>query len=230
MLDRTSIRPVYGEGTAHAHRRDHPRRIGRPGRAAAGGEVPRLARSDPRGEGLRVRLGDPLLLRRTGRGQLRGPGRRADPLGDPQRPRPRPGRGLRGRADRTGRPGRGERAAGGGLLRLRQRRRRARPVHRLGRRQSVYVHELRAVGRPPGVRELRAARPQGGLPRRGHRAGALERAGQHPRAPSPRRPRRTRPSPPGPSRRPSASRPISSASPRASTRSCTARTPPPAAR
>ena len=100
------------------------------------------------------------------------------------------------------------------------------PRGRLGRRQGVHVHELRARRRAPGVRELRAARPQGRVhvPRdRARRTG-----------PCCRTSRRPSPSPPTAAPRdlalpghPAALDLPDRASRPASTTSCATRTPPP---
>ncbi len=67
-----------------------------------------------------------------------------------------------------------QRAAGRRRLPLRQHRRGHAPRGRLGRREGVHVHELRARRRAQGVRELRAARPEGRVHLPRHRPGALD--------------------------------------------------------
>ena len=57
---------------------------------------------------------------------------------------------------------------------LQPQRRGSAPVRRPGRRRHLPLHPLRAHRRPPGVRQLRAARSQGALHLRRHRAGGWQ--------------------------------------------------------
>ncbi len=80
---------------------------------------------------------------------------------------------VRRRPDHADRPGRRERAAGGGGVRLLAQRRGPAPVHRPGRRRRLPVLRPGDVRRAPDLRLLRPARPEGDLRADRHRAGGL---------------------------------------------------------
>ena len=73
--------------------------------------------------------------------------------------------------DRAGRPRRSDNElVVDAALRLQPHRRGPAPLRRPGRRRGLPLHAVRARRRPPGVRELRAARPQGAVHLHGDRA------------------------------------------------------------
>ena len=95
-----------------------------------------------------------------------------------------------------------QRAAWSRRLRLQPHRRGSAPLRRPGRRPGLPLHAVRGARRPPGVRHVRAARPQGVVHLHRHGARALEGRLQLPDARARGGRRRARRS--GTSRRPSA--------------------------
>ena len=138
-------------------------------------ELPCRARPEPgRRPGRRhVPVAQHGRLHRAGRGDLGRPDRRPGRRGPAQRPRARRHRVRRCAARRAGRRRRPQRAGGRGRVPLQPQRRGAAPVRRPRRRRHLPLHPLRAHRRPAGVRQLRAARSQGALHLRGHRAARL---------------------------------------------------------
>ena len=81
--------------------------------------------------------------------------------------------GVRRQPDRADRPAGRQRARGRRRLHLQPQRRGSAPLRRPGRQARLPLHPVRGARRPPRVRHLRAARPQGRLHLPRHRAVAL---------------------------------------------------------
>ena len=148
---------------------------------------------------------------------------------DPQRGQPQPRRGLRRQPDQPAGAGRGQHAARRRRLRLHEHRRGPAPVRRPGGQEHLPLHPVRDVRRPPHVRLLRPARPQGDLPLHRDHAGGLEgrhQHGGHHRVGG----RRCRACVPTTLPSPGGCRPTSPRSSPAPTTGCSTPTPPPTAR
>ena len=137
-------------------------------RHVRGPRRPVRARGGRPDHALHVLVADP--LHRAGGGlAARRPDRRAGAVRRARRRRARPGD-VRGLAAALRRHARRARAARRRGRPLQPQRRRPAPLRRPGRRADLPLHAVRAGRRPPGVRLLRAARPQGAVLDLGRRA------------------------------------------------------------
>ena len=169
----------------------HPRGGGDPRRPDRGPLLRRRPRPGHRAGDLRDEEHG-AVHRSRGFGDVHRLRRRVRRVGRPERYGARPGHPVGRLADRAARSRRRERACRRGHRGLHQHRRGHAPVRRPGRRRGLPLQPVRGAGLAPGVRRLRAARPQGHVRLHGHGARPTGRSGPSPprRAEPGRRPRR----------------------------------------